>query len=117
MSNDPYFSDLNGSEYICHYGVKGMKWGVRKDRKESGNFSDRLAEKRYARARKAMDKYKRRSKKAWDSFKEMYKNHPKLVTAVSGAAVLGTIGLIAYNSDYDNVFRGFYSAVFKEPFK
>ena len=47
----------------------------------------------------------------------MYKNHPKLVTAVSGAAILGMIGLIAYNSDYDTIFRGFYSAAFKEPFE
>lgn len=117
MLTDSYFSDLKKSRYIQHYGVKGMKWGVRKDRPKSGNFSDRLAEKRYVKARKAMDKYERRSKKAWESFKEMYRNHPKLVTAVSGAAVLGTIGLIAYNSDYDNIFRGFYSAAFKEPFE
>lgn len=33
-------SGLNPHDsYICHYGVKGMKWGVRKDR-SSGNTSE-----------------------------------------------------------------------------
>lgn len=25
--------------YLCHHGVKGMKWGVRKDRKTTSSFS------------------------------------------------------------------------------
>ena len=28
---------MNVEEYLKHYGVKGMKWGVRKDRETSGS--------------------------------------------------------------------------------
>lgn len=27
---------MNNSYYLCHYGIKGMKWGVRKDEDKSG---------------------------------------------------------------------------------
>ena len=32
-------SDMWGYNHLCHYGVKGMKWGVRRDKEEL----DRLA--------------------------------------------------------------------------
>lgn len=28
--------EFNGSNDVAHYGVRGMKWGIRKDRKSSG---------------------------------------------------------------------------------
>lgn len=35
---------------LTHYGVKGMKWGVRKDRDKGGNLSSKLQQRRNAHA-------------------------------------------------------------------
>ena len=32
-------------DYICHHGVKGMKWGIRKDRYKSSTISNKLKQK------------------------------------------------------------------------
>lgn len=50
-----YYAVERSSEYLAHYGVKGMKWGVRKAR-ESGN-NVRLAY-HYARAKLKLAKLK-----------------------------------------------------------
>ena len=31
MNNDEFLADVFGDNYLAHYGVKGMKWGVRKN--------------------------------------------------------------------------------------
>ena len=38
--------DLQDTDYLAHYGVKGMKWGVRKVREVVGNIRRRRAERR-----------------------------------------------------------------------
>ena len=50
------YSGLDYNDYLAHYGVKGMKWGVRKDKRPSGvsrktNREARKDAKEYARAK------------------------------------------------------------------
>lgn len=56
-------------EYLEHYGVKGMRWGVRKDRKKSGTkrkkriFSEKAQKRRSQRAKNRVARVKARSEK------------------------------------------------------
>lgn len=53
-----YYAVERSSEYLMHYGVKGMKWGVRKAR-ESGN--ERALSRHYAKAEKKYEKLIKRA--------------------------------------------------------
>lgn len=48
-------------EYLAHYGVKGMKWGVRKDRQ--GNSAKRISSKTSSKISKSMTKRKTKTAK------------------------------------------------------
>lgn len=50
---DPYFSN-----YLCHKGVKGMKWGVRKDRKSDSSSRSRQRQQRKQARQKQRQKNK-----------------------------------------------------------
>ena len=64
-------------EYLAHYGVKGMKWGVRKDR--SGNSGRRISSKTSAKISKSMTK--RKAKAAKGSRSATNKNRRELSDA------------------------------------
>lgn len=54
-------------DYLCHYGVLGMKWGRRKQRPKSSTISSRRAEKkaekqRIKEARKELNKPKKKTR-------------------------------------------------------
>lgn len=40
-------SDFNEHKFLCHYGIKGMKWGVRRYQNKDGSLTE-LGKKRYA---------------------------------------------------------------------
>lgn len=50
---------LTYAEYLAHYGVKGMKWGVRHDRQRTSRRKDRRSEER-----KQIDAIRKSKKKA-----------------------------------------------------
>jgi hypothetical protein len=103
--------------YLAHYGVKGMRWGVRHDRPYKPSFDERLKEKRLRNAKKGNEKSARVMANVWNKFKESYKDHPKAMTALLGVTALGTVGLVAFNAMFDNTLYTYHNAVFREPFK
>ncbi len=34
--------EWKSSDYLCHYGIKGMRWGVRRTNLHSDNYRDKL---------------------------------------------------------------------------
>ena len=79
-------------DYLAHFGVKGMKWGVRKDRARSGKNRNRpgilgryvqhRAKKLYARYRKAGDEAAAKAAErtqSWDKYvRKTMKKYPQL---------------------------------------
>ena len=89
-----YYAVERSQEYLAHYGIRGMKWGVRKAI-ASGN-SDRLA-KHYARATKKLQKLNDRTNtsKQREEYKQRMSNAAAL--GIGGAAAAGAgIGLHKY---------------------
>lgn len=89
----------NSNEYLMHYGVLGMKWGVHRARKyqakadqmkRKGNIE---AYKKYsAKSRKITGKHKRRAGAAYDRI-----NNQKMSKTLLQSAVFGTYGALKYN--------------------
>lgn len=46
----------NDPDYICHHGVKGMKWGVRKDKYKSMSRADRKNTRKTYKAQKRFER-------------------------------------------------------------
>lgn len=92
-------------DYLMHYGVLGMKWGIRKDRGSSGKSSgesgssgkkkDKNQESRVQKAKKSV------KEKLANIDKEKVKDVAKSTAVVAGkvavAATLGSIGVVAFN--------------------
>lgn len=65
------------STELMHYGVKGMKWGVRRAQKSSGGLTDRQI-KKYAKKGYAQDSFRSNKTvagKAWDAYTGAHKIH------------------------------------------
>lgn len=87
-------------DYLCHHGVKGMKWGRRKQRVSSGR--SRTSKKSTQIKAKASSVKKNLKKKFEQIDKEKVKKVAKTSAAIAGgvavAALLGTAGQMAYNN-------------------
>jgi hypothetical protein len=90
MTNEYYGAPSTPNEnFLAHYGVKGMKWGVRKA-VESGN--SRRLDRQYAKAAKKLAKLEKRAA----SGRKYAKRAAALglgAAAAGGAAVAGTSGI------------------------
>ena len=88
-NNDYMYAIERNGEYLAHYGVRGMKWGVRKAI-QSGN-SARLS-RQYAKASKKLAKLEKQAGKS-----KKYARRAALMGAgaaiAGGAAALGTEGV------------------------
>lgn len=95
---------LDSEKFLAHYGVKGMRWGVRKDRSRSYSKDYARARKLRNRARKssiksltnseleALNKRTQLEKKYADLNPNIIKTGYKWVT--TALAVVGTVGTI-----------------------
>lgn len=69
-------------EYLAHHGVKGMKWGVRKEQSSSGTYSKRQIKKSVRNVDKA-EKAAKKADKVYRKVLSEYKKTAKLHT-ISG---------------------------------
>lgn len=53
----------DGSEALCHHGIKGMKWGVRRYQNEDGSFTSE-GKARYSKLKSKAAKYETKATKA-----------------------------------------------------
>ena len=86
--NDYMYAIERSDDYLAHYGVRGMKWGVRKAI-ASGN-SARLS-RQYAKASKKLAKLEKRAAKA-DKYRRRAIGYGVGAAAAGGLAALGTGG-------------------------
>ena len=89
MNNEPYYGVTRTDEYLAHYGIKGMKWGVRKAR-ESGNV--KALGRQYRKAQKKLAKLEARA----NNGKKYAKRAAALgagAAAAGGLAAAGTGGV------------------------
>lgn len=94
-NNDYMYAIERSDEYLAHYGIRGMKWGVRKAIK-SGN-STRLS-KQYNKAQKKLAKLEKRAVKT-----SKYGKRAALYGA--GAAALGSAAVLGNKA---NITKGIY---------
>lgn len=77
--------EITYDDYLMHYGVKGMKWGVRKSKKRSGSSHQNGSKSSTSSGPKKSKKQKA---------KEFYGKHKTTINAAAGAvAVAGTVGV------------------------
>lgn len=90
--NDYMYAIERNPEYLAHYGIRGMKWGVRKARQMSGAKRERALSKQYAKAQKKLAKLEKQA----GSTKKYARRAALLgagAAAAGGAAALGTKGI------------------------
>lgn len=89
-------SDLTIDEFIAHYGVKGMRWGVRKKRKPSGDYK-RTAPLRKRHASELTDKQLQDVNRRLNLEKQYKSLNPSLLKKgeMGAKVILGSAGTIA----------------------
>lgn len=88
-NNDYMYGVERNDEYLAHYGIRGMKWGVRKA--IARGDSARLG-RQYAKAQKKLAKLEKRASKA-DKYKKRAIRYGVGAAAAGGLAALGTTGV------------------------
>lgn len=95
-----YYGVERSDEYLAHYGIKGMRWGVQKA-KYKGN--DKALARHYAKAQRKIQKYK--DMMNIDKQKEAYNyHHGKFIRsglATSGTGAIGVGGLLGAQAVYN----------------
>ena len=81
-NNDYMYAIERNGEYLAHYGIRGMKWGVRKAREMGGARGAKRLGRQYAKAQKKLAKLEKRAASG-----KKYARRAALLGA--GAAVAG----------------------------
>ena len=88
--------DVNQEDYLCHYGVLGMKWGRRKQRVSSGTRKKSSNKKSNVKSNKKSNLKTKVSKTLSKIDKEKVKSIAKTSAVITGkvaiGALLGTYG-------------------------
>lgn len=87
----------NADDFLAHYGVKGMKWGVRKDRKARASSSDPKTKK--TKTQKARANAREKSRKS----KMRTVKSKILVSTIAGGAVTAA-GALWLNKQFTGKF-------------
>lgn len=106
-----YYAVERSPEYLMHYGIKGMRWGVQKA-KYKGN--ERALSRHYNKALKKIQKYKDlmnidKQKEAYNYHHGKFNRSALATSALSGVGVGGLLGTLAMDkkkmpSGFINVF-------------
>ena len=90
--NDYMYAIERSPEYLAHYGIRGMKWGVRKAREMGGARGARRLSRQYAKASKKLAKLEKRAASG-----SKYARRAAMLGAgagiAGGAALAGTSGI------------------------
>ena len=103
MNNNYMYGVERSEEYLAHYGIRGMKWGVRKAIK-SGN-SAKLS-RQYAKASKKLAKLEKRA----DNSKKYVKRAALMGAGAAAAGGLAAAGTTGVSKAYRAVGKGLSSA-------
>ena len=91
-NNDFMYAIERSDEYLAHYGVRGMKWGVRKAREMGGARGAKRLSRQYAKAEKKLAKLEKQATKS-----KKYARRAALMgagaAAAGGLAAVGTGGV------------------------
>lgn len=100
--------------YIYHHGVKGMKWGVRHDRRKGSVAKRRAAQKKKQLKKKSIkERVKERIAKVdKQKVKDIAKTSAFMVGKVAALAALGSIGYMTVN-ELSNLYDSHSSENFK----
>ena len=95
MTNEYYgMPTTPNDDYLAHYGIRGMKWGVRKAKSKYGIAAERALSRQYNKAQKKLAKLEKRA----TSGKKYAKRAAALgagAAAAGGLAAVGTGGVAA----------------------
>ena len=95
MTNEYYGAPSTPtSDYLAHYGVKGMKWGVRKAIQTGGTRGERRLSRQFAKAQKKLAKLEKRAAKS-DTYAKRAKRMAAGAAVAGGLAAAGTSGVAA----------------------
>ena len=90
-----YYGVVRSGESLTHYGVKGMKWGVRRALRKTGEARNEALARQYRKAQKKLEKLNARTdvqlqKEKADKFNKLAKKSAKIGAAGASLAVAGT---------------------------
>jgi hypothetical protein len=109
-----YYGVTRSPEYLAHYGVKGMKWGVRKAREMGGERGAKRLSKEYAKASKKLAKLN--AKADINKQNQIAKKYGKIakVSGSIGAAGIGVSGAskllkIKNHNDIEKTWANIYN--------
>lgn len=91
-NNDYMYAIERSDEYLAHYGVRGMKWGVRKARAMGGAKGAKRLSRQYAKASKKLAKLEKAALNA-GKYKKRAVRMGVAAGAMGGLAAAGTKGV------------------------